>query len=719
MPSFELSRLFRQGLAILGLVTCLSGLTADSGPKSDPLRTWEVYRGDPRGTQYSELTQINRGNVGQLVPAWSYRTGGAEDGTTIHSNPIVIDGGLYLTGPKLEAICLDAMTGEENWTFRPTTFSGAPPESIGRNRGVTYWRDGPVGRIFHFVKDRIYALDAATGQPISSFGGGGFIDLRERPGTEEAAVSFEVTTPGVVLEGLLIIGGHGVDGDRATSGCIRAFDARTGALRWTFDPRPQSGDLDHETWKGSDNQGYGGVIPRGGFTVDAERGWIFGATGSPRFDVNGANHPDLNLLANCVLALDARTGERIWHYQTVHHDLWNYGNPAAPILATITKDDVPRDVVVQLTKMGLIFVLDRETGEPIFPVDEIPVPAAHVPEAPAWPTQPVPQKPRPLSRWSITAADLFEGEPVRAARAQAEFRQYRNVPIFTPPSLIPSLMLPGTAGGMQWSGASFEAGRSTLFVTSHDIPSILHLVPARGDGPAHADPEAWGRVLYLQDCAACHGLDRAGIPPAYPTLIDVPLSDDEIIKLIVKGRGLMPGFADYSKRDQQAMLAYLFSDTPQSSSADTTADTPTPRYVRSDDRRFADDHGAPWIKPPYGKLSSVNLADGEIEWEVPLGEYPHLVEQGIRNTGTMNFGGAVATAGGVVFVAATADEKIRAFDQGDGQVLWEYQLPSGGYATPCIYEVNGRQYVVIACGGGGEIATPTGDTILAFALPNA
>jgi quinoprotein glucose dehydrogenase len=710
---------FRKSLPLVTLVLTITTVALSQAPPNPTAnRDWPVYRGDPKGTQYAPLAQIHAANVHTLVPAWEYHTGDSSERSTMHVNPIVVNGIMYITTPSLEAVALDAATGREIWSFDPSKYNPRGGVIRLRNRGVTYWKGDSGDRIFHFVKDRAYALDARTGRPISSFGKSGYIDLREDLGVDPATVGLEMTSPGAIYRNLLILGSRVNESYDASPGHIRAYDVITGRLVWIFHTIPQKDQPGRDTWKWVDGETYGGANAWGGVTVDDRRGWVFAATGSATDDFYGGFRKGSNLYANSVLALDAATGALKWHYQTVHHDIWDYDNPAAPILVTLTMGSTSRDAVVQLTKMGHTFVLDRDTGQPLFPVQEVPVPGSSVPGEEAWPTQPIPLKPPALVRQSLTEADLTNTTPTAHAQALKEFRKYRSGSIYTPPSLQGTLTQPGHLGGSEWHGGSFDPSLNVLYVNVNDAPTINRLRPVF-DSPANAakSPTERGRRIYERTCIACHGAERQGAPPQTPPLLDLKRSPQEIEAVIRQGRNSMPGFGYLGQQETNALLAYL-ATAPGAAPGESTNGSPD-RYTIEGYTVFSDSDGIPAIAPPWGTLNAIDLIKGEILWKVPLGEYPQLVKKGIRNTGSMNYGGVVATAGGVLFVAATADEKIRAFEAHSGRVLWDHQLPAGGYATPSIYMVNGREYVVVAAGGSGKNATRSGDAIVAFALPQA
>lgn len=677
---------------------------------------WPVYRGDPKGSQYAAIAQIHAANVQRLQRAWEYRTGDANQRSTMHVNPVVVNGVMYVTTPALKAVALDAATGRELWVFDPATYNNGTVVRL-RNRGVAYWK-GPGGeRIFHFVRDRVYAIDAGSGALIATFGTNGYIDLRQNLGVDPESAVIEMTSPGAVFRNLLIIASRVNESYDASPGHIRAFDTLTGEMKWIFHTIPREGQFGWDTWGWVENENYGGANAWGGVTIDEQRGWVFAATGSATEDFYGGFRKGRNLFANSVLALDAITGERKWHYQTVRHDIWDYDNPPAPMLVTLKSGGTARDAVLQLTKMGFTFVLDRDTGEPLFPVQEVSVPRSGVPGEETWPTQVMPLKPPPLVRQSLTEADLTNITPEARAYALKEFRKYVSGPMYTPPSLQGTITTPGHLGGAEWHGGSFDPMLNVLYVNVNEAPTINRLRPVHGvPGDNRLTPVQLGRRIYERSCAACHGVERQGTAPHTPPLLNMTATAKEIEHVIAQGRNAMPAFPQLRAHELSALSAYLKSP-PGEMRTDPDSNATADRYTIDGYPLFLDQNGVPAIAPPWGTLNAIDLVTGDVIWKVPLGEYPHLAAKGIRNTGSMNFGGAVATAGGLIFVAATADEKIRAFEKHSGRVLWEHQLPAGGYATPSVYMVDGRQYVAIAAGGSGKNATKSGDSIIAFALP--
>ena len=588
--------------------------------------------GNDRGClRYSPLQQVNRDNVNRLQVAWTYHTG--EGDKTCECTPLVIDGVLYLSTNHLRVCALNAATGTEIWSFDPFANGKSrwPLASGGVNRGVAYWSDGqPAGqrRILHGTSDgQLFSLDARTGELDPGFGDKGIKNLREDLSVDLSQMPYGPTSAPAICGDVVIMGFSCGEGPGpAAPGDIRAFDVRTGKPLWQFHTVPPPGEFGNETWGDESWKNRGGANAWGGFSVDEKRGMVFAGLGSAAFDFYGGDRPGQNLFANCTIALDAKTGERRWHFQTLHHDLWDHDLPIYPNLVTLNLNGQSVDAAVQLTKTGYVFVFDRETGQPLFPVQEVPASASDVPGEQAWPTQPVPLKPPPIAKLKFDKEDVTNISESARQHVLNQLQQLRPGGEFNPPSLTGTIAMPGFHGGATWSGGSIDPETGWLYVNSNNIPNIITLVPAAEDQP---------------------------------------------FRYSVKG------------------------------------------YIK-----FRDGDGYPAIKPPWGVLSAIDLNRGELVWQVPLGEYAELTQRGIPPTGTENFGGTIVTAGGLVLIGGSKDEKFRAFDKRTGQILWETRLPAGGYATPSTYMVDGRQYIVIAACGGGKPGTPPGDSFVAFALPD-
>ncbi|UBM57562.1 pyrroloquinoline quinone-dependent dehydrogenase [Marinilongibacter aquaticus] len=667
---------------------------------------WPAYNGGDDRNHFSGLAQINTQNVNQLKLAWTYDSGGADtskNNTQMQCNPIVVDGILYGVSADRQAFAIDAENGQAFWktNLQDDTFNMS-------SRGVSYWTDGQEARIFFGFGAYLYALNAETGEPVESFGTKGKVYLVEgikRPGSDDYAV---LNTPPAIYKNVVVVGCRVAESASALLGDIRAYDALSGKEIWRFRTIPQPGEFGYNTWEPENYKNLGGANNWMGMAVDQKRGILFAPTGSAAFDFYGGNRKGDNLFANCLLALDIETGKRLWHFQTVHHDIWDRDIPAPPNLFSIKRKDKTVDVVSVLSKQGFVFVFNRETGEPIFPIEERAFPASEIEGELASKTQPVPLLPKPFTRQTFTENDLNDFAENKD-EIIAELRKAKTGSPFIPLGYTRTVFYPGTDGGAQWGGAAVDE-QGIMYIPAKQNPVFSSLIKAPNLGSNTS-----GKRLYEANCQACHGMDRAGNEDGtYPSLLSVKnkFETRTFVQLLQKGRGRMPAFTQLNDKEKEAIFAFL---SGKDKALEREENRSTSAYLNTGYNRWYDSRGYPISRPPWGTLTAIDMNTAEQLWQVPLGEYPELTKKGIPLTGTDNYGGPAVTAGGLVFIAATKDEQIRAFDKKTGKQLWQFKLPAAGYASPSVFAVNGKQYLVIAC-GGGKLKTNSGSQYLAFSL---
>jgi quinoprotein glucose dehydrogenase len=686
--------------------------------------TWNNYGGSKDNIHFSSLTQIDTNNVNQLQPAWIFNTGDADSvkNSQIQCNPIIVDSIMYMTSPTLKLFALHAGTGQKIWEFDPDS-NQSMNFVLNNSRGVTYWTDGKNNkRILYVASSYLHCIDATNGQLVRSFGDSGSIDLHNDLGREVADLFVTATSPGIIYKDLYILGSRVDEGAAAAPGHIRAFDVRTGKLRWIFHTIPQPGEAGYETWE--DPEAYkhiGGANSWSGLTLDEERGILFAPTGSASYDFYGGKRRGQNLFANCLLALDAETGKLKWHFQFIHHDLWDWDLPAPPVLVTIEKDGKKIDAVAQTSKHGMVWLFERESGNPVYPINEMPVDTAtELIGEKVWPTQPIPTFIKPFVRQTFTANDINPYLPDSSiAKLKKDLEGYRYGKMFLPPGKRTAVELPGFDGGAEWGGPSYDPQTGLLYVNANEMGWLLTMRDVQLQPVAKENYDEAGLRLYNKYCMNCHGADRKS-KGDFPVLINIKSKYDstQIKELLSAGRRRMPSFNYIANEEKDAIISYLFdlknkrnfvrSPQPQ----DAYRNVP---YSMTGYNKFLSPEGYPAIAPPWGTITAIDLNTGEHVWKTTLGEYSELKEKGIPPTGTENYGGPVVTAGGLLFIAASRDGMIRAFNKRNGKLLWEYELPAPGFATPSVYEVNGKQFLVIAC-GGGKLKTRSGDAYVAFAI---
>ena len=671
--------------------------------------TWSDYGGSPDSMQYSALAAINRTNVTKLERAWFYPVPG--DPVRLPFNPIAVDGVLYVAGVKGLVVALDAATGKELWSSTEQA-----PE-----RGVTYWEnvDRSDRRLLLNTGGGLRAINATSGALIRTFGKDGFVDMRTG---EPRRLAGPNKSPGRIFENLIVVGSNTGEGYGSPPGDLRAYDVVTGRLVWTFHTIPRPGELGSETWPSDAWKYAGGANTWGEITVDRKNGIVFAPTGSPTHDLYGADRPGQNLFGNCLLALNARTGKRLWHFQVVHHDLWDYDLTAAPKLLTVRHNGRPVEIVAQAGKTGFLYVFERLTGKPLWPIEERAVPKSDVPGEVSSPTQPFPTKPPPFARQTFTPADV---NPFMSADEQEKLRQAvretDHKGLFTPSSHLRShIQFPGAWGGANWGSVAADPGMGMLFVRSLEMPSYRRMALSterQGPPPIKGGPrEQEGYAVYAQLCAACHGPGQA------PMRAPAKLGADGFRQLLRQGKEQMPPFPEavVSAERVDALEAFLLTlplaDAPGDESSGermlrlppnpSRYSGPATRYAGSFSAGWYTSNGLPAVGPPWTQLVAYDLNEGTIKWRVPDGQAPGLADRNIPLTGTVRpRNGPVATAGGLVFVANSQDRTLRAYDRDTGATLWVHELEANPEGIPAVYQVGGRQYIAFAAGASWGTGT--------------